>query len=184
MKKKVLLFLVFAALLFAFSGQSFAQLKVGYLNSQAILEKFKEAQDVKKELEELSKGWEQEILNMQREIQEKGTQLEAQRLLLSDQKRTEKETEIQALYQAMQKFQSDKWGPQGEILKEEAKLLQPIQAKIIDAINVIAEKEEYDYVFDTVSANIVYVSKKQVDLTERILQELETGGAAGQQKAK
>ncbi len=181
MKKFVLSSMALAFALSMATTSAFGQ-KFGYLNSQKILEEFKEAQDVKKQLEEINKSWEKEALNMQREIKEKSDQLEAQRLLLSETKRTEKEQEIQAIYQNLQQFQAAKWGPQGEALKEEAKLLQPIQAKIIEAINRIGERDGYDYIFDTVSANIVYVSKAQTNLTETVLAELEknaTSGGAG-----
>ena len=181
MKKIVLFSLVIACAFSMVTTSAFGQ-KFGYLNSQAILDEFKEAQDVKKQLEEINKGWEKEALNMQREIKEKSDQLEAQRLLLSETKRSEKEQEIQAIYQNLQKFQATKWGSQGEALKEEAKLLQPVQAKIIEAINRVGEKDGFDYIFDTVTANIVYVSKAQVNLTKRVLAELEksaTSGGAG-----
>ncbi|KAA3613914.1 MAG: OmpH family outer membrane protein [Calditrichaeota bacterium] len=177
MRKNVFLFIVMAVAFSTISTSAFGQ-KLGYLNSQEILSKFKEAQDVKKQLEEINKGWENEALNMQREIKEKSDQLEAQRLLLSETKRAEKEQEIQVTYQKLQKFQATKWGPQGDALKEEAKLLQPIQAKIIDAINIVGEKDGFDYIFDTVTANIVYVSKGQVNLTERVIAELEKNAAS------
>ena len=178
MKKQASIFWAILGVGLLFSGQAFGQAKVGYLNSQKILEKYKEAQDVRKQLEEMNKGWEQEAQNMQRELQELSEKLETQSLLLSEAKKAERQQEGQLLLQKLQKFQAEKWGPQGQLVQEEAKLLKPIQDKIIKAINKVGETDGYDYIFDTVTANIVFASKKQTDLTDRVVAELEKGAGA------
>ena len=101
MRKIAQIILMTALILTAFASNAFGQ-KLGYLNSQEILEKYKAAQDVKSQLEELNKTWEQEALNMQREVKELSDQLEAQRLLLSESKRAEKAGEIQTKYAELQ----------------------------------------------------------------------------------
>ncbi|HHL72866.1 MAG TPA: OmpH family outer membrane protein [Bacteroidetes bacterium] len=181
-KKLQVIFGTLALVLFLAAGQAVAQLKIAYLNSQQILENYKEVQDVRKQLEELQKGWEQEAMSMQKEIQDLRDKLETQSLLLSPQKKAEREQEIQQLFVKLQQFQQEKWGPQGQILQEEAKLLEPIRQKIVKVIQQIGEREGYDYVFDAVTANIVYAGKNQVDLTQAVLAELEKGVAAQDSK--
>jgi len=86
---------------------SVAQLKIGYVDSQKILESHKDAQDARKQLAELNKSWEDEARNMQSDLAKLQDELESQRLLLSDEKRKEKETEIQNLYLRFQQFQQE-----------------------------------------------------------------------------
>ena len=151
---------------------AFAQLKVGYVNSQQVLEKFKDALDVKKQLAELNTQWESEARDMQREMQRLQEELESQSLLLSDQRKQEKVQQMQTLGQKYQLFLQTKWGQQGEGVKKEVELLQPVYEKINTAIKKIGEAEGYQYIFDVVAGNILYASDDQPDLTEKLLTEL------------
>lgn len=152
-----------------------AQLKLGYVNSNKILETYKEAVDVKKQLQEINAQWEREARDMQKEIQELLEQLESQSLLMSEQRKREKQQEIQDLQAKYQKFVMEKWGQGGEALKKEAELLQPVFDKINAAIRKIGEAEGFNYIFDVVAGNILFASEDQPDLTDRLLDELNKG---------
>lgn len=153
-----------------------AQLKIGYINSNKVLETFKEALDVKKQLKELNAQWEEEARNMQKEIQELQEQLESQSLLLSEERKIQKQQEIQNLYLKYQQFLQEKWNPQGgAAVKKEVELIQPVYDKINVAIKKIGEAEGYQYIFDIVAGNILYAAEDQPDLTDRLLEELNKG---------
>ncbi|MFQ5706902.1 MAG: OmpH family outer membrane protein [bacterium] len=161
---------------FIFGSQAaLAQLKIGYINSQTILASYKEALDVQKQLQELNAQWEGQAKDMQREIQELLDQLESQSLLLSEERKKEKQQEIQKLNQKYQKFLQVKWGPQGDGVKKEVELMQPVYDKINTTISKIGEAEGYSYIFDVVGANILYASDDQPDLTQKLLEELNKG---------
>jgi len=151
---------------------AFAQLKVGYVNSQQVMEKFKDALDVRKQLAEFNTQWEGEARDMQKQIQKLQEELESQSLLLSDQRKQEKVQQIQTLGQQYQLFLQTKWGQQGEGVKKEVELLQPVYEKINAAIKKIGQAEGYQYIFDVVAGNILYASDDQPDLTEKLLTEL------------
>ncbi|MBN2356939.1 OmpH family outer membrane protein [candidate division KSB1 bacterium] len=173
MKRVKWFFMLFLALALMATG-AFAQ-KMAYINSQKIIATYKEAQDAQERLNKISEAWEEEGRAMQRQFQELGEQLESQSLLLSDERRREKQAELQNLYMRIQQFQNEKWGQNGELYKKQEEVMQPIFDKINAAIKKVAEEENYDYVFDTVNGNIVYASPKQTDLTDLVLQELEKG---------
>ncbi len=151
---------------------AFAQLKVGYVNSQQVMEKFKDALDVRKQLAEFNTQWEGEARDMQKQIQKLQEELESQSLLLSDQRKQEKVQQIQTLGQQYQLFLQTKWGQQGEGVKKEVELLQPVYEKINAAIKKIGQAEGYQYIFDVVAGNILFASDDQPDLTEKLLVEL------------
>jgi outer membrane protein len=155
-----------------------AQLKMGYIDSQKILEKYKEAQDAQKQLQDLNKRWEDEAKSMQQELQTKLEELESQALLLSDERKKEKETELQNLNIRLQQFQQEKWGNQGEVFAKRAELMQPIIDKINVTIKKIGTEEKFDYIFDVVNGNILHVSATQPDLTDKVLEELNKSVAA------
>jgi len=50
--------------------------------------------------------------------------------------------------------------------------MEPIDARVNDAIWRICEQKDLDIVFDTVAGNIVYV-KPGLDITEDVLEELQ-----------
>ncbi|MFQ5602265.1 MAG: OmpH family outer membrane protein [bacterium] len=178
MKSVRLVYLIIAALLLTFSSgikSAMAQLKIGYINSNKILEVYQEAIDVKNKLKEINTQWEREAKDMQTEIQEKQEQLEAQSLLLSEEKKQEKAQEIQNIYIRYQQFLNEKWGQQGEAVKKEVELIQPVYDKINKAIKKIGEAEGYHYIFDVVAGNILYASEDQPDLTQKLLEELNKG---------
>ncbi len=155
-------------------GNASAQ-KLAYINSQKIVANYKEAQDAQERLNKISQGWEEEAKIMQKQFQDLGEQLESQALLLSEDRKREKQQELQSLYMRIQQFQSDKWGQTGELYRKQEEVMQPIFDKINAAIKKVAEEQNYDYVFDTVNGNIVYASPKQTDLTDLVLQDLEKG---------
>jgi outer membrane protein len=155
----------------------FAQkLKIGYVHSQKILSDLKEWQDAQKKLDEINRQWENEGMEMQQRLQQLREQFDAQSLLLSETKKKEKQQELEALMAQLQKFQRDKWDPQqGEILKKQAELVQPILDKINVVIKKIGDDEKFDYILDTANGAIVYFGTDQPDLTDRVLAELNKG---------
>lgn len=156
------------------SATGFAQ-KIGYINSQQIIAQYKEAQDAQEQLDKINREWEAEGRELQTQFQELGQQLESQSLLLSEERQREKQAELQALYQKIQQFQNEKWGQNGEFFRRQEEIMKPIYDKINAAIQKIGEEERYDYIFDTVAGNIVYVSDNTNDLTEFVIEELEKG---------
>ena len=92
--------------------------------------------------------------------------------MLSEAKIKDKQTELQKKYISLQQFQQQKWGPQGDLQKEQARLMEPVIKKINETIKKIGTDEAYDYIFDVAGGNIVHVSARQVDLTEKVISEL------------
>lgn len=165
------------ALMLLIAVPGFGQkIKIGYVHSQKILTELKEWQDAQKKLDEINRQWENEGMEMQQRFQQLREQFDAQSLLLSETKKKEKQQELEALMAQLQKFQRDKWDPQqGEILKKQAELVQPILDKINVVIKKIGDDEKFDYIFDTANGAIVYFGTDQPDLTDRVLAELNKG---------
>jgi len=160
---------------FLLAGSSAMAQKIGYINSQKIVANYKEAQDTQERLNKINATWEEEGKGLQKQFQEMGEQLESQSLLLSEERKREKQQELQTLYMKIQQYQNEKWGQGGEFYKKQEELMQPIFDKINQAIKKVAEELNFDYVFDTVAGNIVYASPRQTDLTEEVIKDLEKG---------
>lgn len=172
-RKRVLMGSILVVLFFALGIKAhFAETKIGYIDSQRILSTYPPAVDAQKELEGESSKWGQELQKMNEEFQMLQEQLDQQSLLLSEEKKRERAQELQNLALKIQQYQNEKWGEQGEFFKRREELLKPVFDQINEAIKKVGYDEDYDYIFDTVSGNILH-AKEKYDLTDRILDELE-----------
>ena len=149
---------------------SFAELKIGYINSERIINEYqgtKEAQD--KFNKEVAK-WEQEASERQKEIKTKKEQLDKQSLLLSAERKKELESQLEQELIEYNKFLQEKFGQQGDAVKKNEELLKPIMEKVNIILEKIAKDENYDFIFDG-RYSLVY-AKKAYDITEKVIQVL------------
>jgi outer membrane protein len=147
---------------------SWAELKIGYINSEAIFQEFdgtKEAQD--KFNKEVAK-WEQDASKKQKDIKDLKEQIDKQSLLLSAERKKALEDSLEFKMAAYQKFLQEKFGQKGEALTKNEELTKPIIEKINKIIEKIAKEENYDYIFDARAGGVVF-AKKAYDLSERVL---------------
>lgn len=172
-KLNVMIF-VFGVFLFVGWNNGIAQSKIRYLNSQEVLDQLPEAQEIQKKLDDIRAGYEKEYNDMIDNYQKMVKEIESQSLLLSPEKKAEKEREKLDLQQQIENYQRDKLGPQGEFYKKNLELTKPLYDKIDSIIKKISEEEGYDMVFDVVQGVIVY-AKDEYDITDRVLEELNKG---------
>ena len=166
----LLITLVFVLTLFVANGIA-ADLKLAYVNSQAVLAQYQPAIDAQKKLEEEAAKWNQELQAMSLEVQQLQERLEQQSLMLSEAKKEELAQELQNKYLAAQQYQNEKWGEQGEFARRRAELLQPIIDKVNEVIQTVGADGGFDFIFDTVAGNLLY-AKEQHDVTPQVLEAL------------
>ena len=150
-----------------------ADMKIGYIDSNRIMSELDEVREVKVELEKEQRKLEIEMQNMISKRDSLVQAYELQKILLVDEnKRMEKEKEIVLLEQNIERFQMEKFGPNGgEIYKLQSQLLQPVLSKIDAAIQKIGKERGYNYIMDAVSGALVYAIESH-DLTDEVIQEL------------
>jgi len=145
--------------------------KFAYVNSQEILTKYQEYVDVQNRLEEIRNGYDAEYQQLVKEYQDLMGQIESQSLLLSPEKKQEKERAAQEKYLAIEKFKYEKLGPEGEFYRKSMEFSKPIIEKINELIAKIGEDEGYDFIFDAASGSLVHALPKY-DITNKVLEEL------------
>ena len=169
--KPVIFIFILALLIMGMSSSSYAQTKIRYLNSQQILKDYPAAQEIQKQLDELQTKYRDELTAKQTQLENLVKEIENQSLLLSPDKKVEKENEARRLQMEIEQYQYDKLGPQGEYYQKNIELTQPLYDKIDQVIQKISEEEEYDYVFDVVQGVILF-AKPDYDITQAVLDEL------------
>lgn len=155
-----------------FVNSAMAQEKIAFVDSQKILQKYAAAADAQRKLDAENAEWDKELQELNENYKRLEKELENQSLLLSEAKKTEKTQELNAAAKEIQDFQNQKWGERGDYFKRRSEIMQPVIDQINQAIQRVAEEEEYDYVLDTVAGNILY-AKDKFDLTDLVIEELE-----------
>ena len=149
----------------------FADVKIGYIDSNEIMTKFEEVRQVQVSLEKEQRKLQAEMENLIQQLDSLKQEYDRQRLLMSDSRRQEKEQELLRSEQQIQKFQMDKFGPEGEIYRKQNQLLKPVLAKVDEAIQAVGKRQQYDYIMDAVGGAIVYALDSN-NLTEEVIEEL------------
>lgn len=178
--KHVLTIGVVFCLVIILLAPTYAQtIKIGYVNSQKIFTTYKEFLDAQKQIEDLRRQWENEILSKQKELEQLYENFQSQNMLLSDSKKIERQQEMQELDIQIKQMYQERFAPgEGEIYKRQENLLQPINEKINKLIEKIGSEANFDLIYDEAGGNLVYVNKSiKQDLTDKLLGELEKPAA-------
>lgn len=151
------------------SAPLFAQ-KLAYVHTQMIFADYSEYKNAENKLATIRSKYQAEYDQLVKEYSAQLQEIESQSLLLSPEKRQEKEKNMQEKGLQIEKYKYEKLGPQGELYVKQAELVQPINDKIMAAIQKIGEDEGYDFIFDGASG-LLY-AKKDTDLTQQVLEVL------------
>ena len=174
---KSLKVILFTALLLFVALPAFAQ-KFAYVHSQKVLSEYQEYKDVQAKLAEIQNKYQTEYDQLVQDYTRQLQEIESQSLLLSPEKKQEKEKMMQTKGMEIEKYKYEKLGPQGEYYRKQAELGQPILDKVNDVIKVIGESEGYDYIFDGATGSIVF-SKPEYDITQQVIDELNKNSTTG-----
>lgn len=150
------------------AGAVAADMKIGYINSEEIFERYEGTAAAQEQFNREVARWEQEASDRQKEITTLRDQLEKQSLLLSSERKKDLEDKLRNKLAEYEKFLASKFGQQGEAVVKNTELTRPIIEKINEIIERIAREERYDFIFDTRSGGVVF-AKKTYDLTDRVL---------------
>ena len=99
---------------------------------------------------------------------------EQKSILMSEDRRKEKERELMGYQEKIQMFQMQKMGPEGELYAYYAQLISPIEKKILSAIQKVGNEKGYDYILDSSRAGIVHALDSH-KLDDYVLEELRKG---------
>ncbi|UCD18425.1 MAG: OmpH family outer membrane protein [Candidatus Zixiibacteriota bacterium] len=155
----------------ALASTGSAQLgKFGYVDSDKIFANYKDWVKAQEEFNTEYKAWDEEARQMQEELDEMVAEFEKQKLILSPDKKKEREAAIDAKRQALDAYTKQIFGPAGEAERRNNALVKPLLEKINAAIERVATEGNYDFIFN--SGGLAY-AKKDFDITDKVLEALE-----------
>ncbi len=166
MKAKVLILLLGIITL---SVQAQRSVRLGYIDMEYILQNVDEYQEANKQLEAKVQRWKTEIETQKGSIEQMKKDLSAEKILLTQELIEEREEDIKAMEESMIEYQQDRFGPQGDLVMQKRMLIQPIQDQVFNAVQDIAQKRRYDFVFDKSADVVMLYSDKRHDISDLIL---------------
>ena len=147
------------------------EIKIGYVDSQRIFAQSQEYQEAQAKFDKKVETWNAEADQMRREIENLQKELESQSLILSAEKKREKEQILIAKQDTLNQFLNGTFGQEGKAEREMAELSRPIREKVLQVIEKIAIENNYSMVLDAGTVNIAY-AKKSLDITDEVLAEM------------
>jgi Skp family chaperone for outer membrane proteins len=165
--------LVFVILLILGTTAVFPQrgkLRIAYVDMEMILDSMPEYQQALKELDARVNNWKMKLDKMTSEIEQLKKELEAEKLMLTEDLLKEKQEIIAFKEEQRLKYQMEKFGPQGDYILQKQLILKPIQDRVFNAVAKLVQTRKYEIVFDKSNPNagIIHVSKK-LDITSQVL---------------
>ncbi len=183
MKLKVL-FLV--TVVFMLSLSTFAQrgVRIGYIDTEYILENVPEYQEATLQLENKVQKWKSEIETQLSGIEQKRKDLSNEKALLTKELIEEREEDIAFEEKEILDYQQKRFGPNGDLMIQKKQLIQPIQDQIFAAVQDIAEKQKYDFVFDKSADVVMLYSAKRFDFSEQVIRSITRSAKRQQASSK
>jgi outer membrane protein len=156
MKKISIVLLLLIGSVVSVSAQKFA-----YVDTQYILNNIPEYKMAQKQLDELSKKWQQEIETKVSEIDRMYKSYQTDAVLLPEDIKKQREEEILQKEKDLSALKKKRFGTDGDLFKKREELIKPIQDKIYNAIQTLAETKGYSVIFDRAgSLSILYASSR------------------------
>lgn len=149
-----------------------AQLKIGYVDSDTIMDNYPDVQDARQKLDALIQEWQTEVRKLESELKAKQDDYEKRKLIMTEQTSIEVMAEITKLQKDIADYRDKKFGANGELFQKQNELMKPIQNKVFTIIQQVATEEELDFVFDRSGDILFLYAKPEYDLTVKVIERL------------
>ncbi|MCK4569066.1 MAG: OmpH family outer membrane protein [Bacteroidales bacterium] len=169
MKKLILTIAVILSVVAVSMAQKYA-----FVDSDYILENIPEYQDALDILDEFSIQWQKEIEEKFAEVDRLYQDYQAEAVLLPEDMKKQRESEIIKREKEAKDLQKNRFGRDGALFLKRQELVQPIQEKIYNAIEEIAESQNYAFVFDKAGSLTILFARAKYDISDDVLDEVGT----------
>ncbi|HUH46871.1 MAG TPA: OmpH family outer membrane protein, partial [Arenibacter sp.] len=166
-KAKILLILSVVVSTVTLSAQR--AVRIGYVDMEYILENVEEYREANEQLANRVQKWKLELEKEKAEIDRMKKDLQAEKVLLTEELIAEREEEIQILEKEMLDYQQNRFGPQGDLVLQKRRLIQPIQDQVFNEVQKIGANKKYDFIFDRSADVVMLYSEKRHDISDLVL---------------
>lgn len=141
--------------------------KFGHVDTQNIMQNLPELTKVNGELQAIAQQYENDLKAMQEELERKAQEFEKNKATMSATAQEEQQKTLQDMYAKIQQTAQQN---QQEFQKQQAEKMQPIQQKIMTAIQNVGKAGQYTYIFEQGAA--LYIGPGSKDVTADVKAEI------------
>jgi outer membrane protein len=170
--KTVLLLIL--TLVLASQAQAQAVVKIGFIDSQAILNQDPAAREAQTQFEASLATYQAEVQQMGEELQQLIDQYEQQMAMLSEEAKANREEEIRLKQLQYQQRISEL---EQQAALRQAELVEPVMERISAIIETIREEGSYSMIFDVAAQGII-AADPALDLTPEVVRRLQAASQA------
>jgi len=146
--------------------------KVGYIDMTYILETVDEYNKASDLLDKNIENWKKEIEIKKLELEQIKDQLNTERIILTPELINDRELEIQDFASEIIRLQEKRFGPNGDMIIQRSKLMQPLQDQVMSIVKQVAEESKYDFIFDRSSTATMLYSVKNYDISDLVIKRI------------
>ena len=182
--KNNVLFLLIVVFMLSLSLHAQRGVRIGYIDTEFILENVPEYQEATSQLDEKAQKWKYEIDVKLGELEQKRNDLSNEKALLTKELIDEREEDLTFEEKEILDYQQKRFGPNGDLMLQKQQLMQPIQDQIFSAVQDLAASRKYDFIFDKSSDAVMLYSARQFDLSDQILRSITRSSKRKQVQSK
>jgi Skp family chaperone for outer membrane proteins len=155
---------------------------IAYIDMEYILENVPEYIQAQNTLDSKVAKWRKNLDEQARFIEVLKTDLANEKAILTKDLIEEKEEEITIKQEELRRLESLYFGPDGDMFLVRKQLVKPIQDQVYNAIQSIAARKKYDFVFEKSSDLVMLYSNKKYDISELVLSTIDRTRLIGEKK--
>jgi Skp family chaperone for outer membrane proteins len=142
---------------------------IAYIDMEYILENVPEYMQAQNTLDAKIAKWRKNLDKQARHIEVLKSDLANEKAILTKDLIEEKEEEISIKQIELRRLESLYFGPKGDMFLVRKQLVKPIQDQVFNAIQGIAKRKKYDFVFEKSSDLVMLYSNKKYDISDLVL---------------
>lgn len=156
------------ALLFIGMGIAQAQ-RYCIIDSKYILDRVPDYKSAQEKLDAMSKTWQSEIDKRMVDVDKLYKSYQAERAMLSDEVRKKREDEIVGKEKDAKDLQKKYFGYEGDLFKKRQELVKPVQDRVYNAVQKMAQQKGYDIVMDKAGGVTLFYADPKLDKSDDVL---------------
>ncbi len=142
--------------------------KLGYVDTQALLERMPEYKAAEQEIERLTQQWQKEVDDIYARVEQLFQQYREQEPLMSPDMKRRKQDEIEAEERKARDLQRKRFGPNGDLFKQREEKMKPILDRLNQAIQAVAQEKKFSIVLDRSAGGNILYAEPGYDLTDAV----------------
>ncbi len=162
--------LILSYLLF-FCNNVFSQ-AFGYVDAEFILKKMPNYEKTEANMQDALMKWQTEVDKMVQKTDKLRADFIAEELLLTDEMKAERQTEIKKAEEDAKLYQNKVFGYNGQYFTRQTELLKPLMEEMQKAIEKVARKRKLQFIFRNSGDLSILYAEPRHDCTEDVLKEM------------